>query len=179
MNKDAHDLNGKQRGLSRKQVMVGGFILLLVLSFLGYFWVVRPVLVMVPGRAGIDVKNQGGMGALIYKVDGFWYWGGQVALLGNMPAIHQHVEATGHPVRLQLPGIPNPSEEVAQKGPCYMKLAVRYGIPGNPIFRYTAVWYFVFDPIRQAWTPTKTIPPRYRALGNVAMGNVREIELDF
>jgi hypothetical protein len=179
MSKDTGDLKGKQQWLSRKRAMVGGCILLLVLTLLGYFWVVRPVIVMVPDLAGIDVKNQGGMDALIYKVDAFWYWGGQVAFVSNMPAIHQQVEATATPVRLQIPDIPGPSGEIAQNGPCYMKLAVRYRIPGNPIFRYTAVGYFKFDPHRQIWTPTKTIPPKYRSLGNLAMGNVREIELDY
>jgi hypothetical protein len=132
-----------------------------------------------PEPWGFDVKNQGGMDALIYRVDGFWYWGGQVALLHNMPAIHQQVEATPTPVRLQLPGIPAPSEEITQKGPCYMKLALRYRIPGIPVFRYTSVWYFQFNSQRQIWGPRESIPPKYRSLGNLAMGNVGRIELTF
>jgi len=179
MSKDTGDLDRKQQRLSRKQAMMGGCILLLVLTLLGYFWVVRPVIVMVPDRAGMDVKNQGGMDALIYKVDGFWYWGGQVALLANMPAIHQRVETTAIPVRLQIPDIPAPAEKIALKGPCYMKLAVRYRIPGIPIFRYTAALYFVLDSHRQIWAPTKSIPPKYRSLGNLAMGNVGRIEISF
>ncbi len=179
MRKDSDDLSRKQQGFSKRQAIVGGCVLLLVLSLLGFFAVVRPVLVMVPEGPSIDVKNQGGMTALIYKVDGFWYWGGQVALLDNMPSIHQRVEATPTPVRLQVPDIPVPSEKIAQRVPYYMKLAVRYRIPGIPIFRYTAVSYFEFDPCRQMWARRESIPPQYRSLGNLAMGNVGRIQLAF
>jgi len=179
MNRDAGGLNRKESRFSKKRAIMGGCVLLLTLTVVGYFGAVRPVIVLLPEQWGFDVKNQGGMDALIYRVDGFWYWGGQVALLYNMPAIHQQVEATATPVRLQLPGIPAPSEEIAQKGPCYMKLAVRYRIPGIPVFRYTSIWYFRFDPQRQIWGPRESIPPKYRSLGNLAMGNVGRIELTF
>jgi len=179
MSRDAGGINRKQPRLSKRRAIMGGCVLLLVLTVVGYFGVVRPVIVLMPEQWGFDVRNQGGMDALIYKVDGFWYWGGQVALLHNLPAIYQQVEATATPVRLQLPSIPAPSKEIAQKGPCYMKLALRYGIPGIPIFRYTSSWYFEFDPQRQTWGPRESIPPKYRSLGNLAMGNVGRIELTF
>jgi hypothetical protein len=179
MKKDSDDLSRKQQRFSKRQAIVGGCVLLLVLTLLGFFAVVRPVIVMEPEGPSVDVKNEGGMTALIYKVDGFWYWGGQVAFLGNMPSIHQRVEATATPVRLQVPDIPAPSGKIAQGVPCYMKLVVRYGIPGIPIFRYTAVSHFEFDPCRQMWVQRKSIPPEYRSLGNLAMGNVGRIELEF
>ncbi|MGD8513713.1 MAG: hypothetical protein PVG85_07150 [Deltaproteobacteria bacterium] len=179
MSRDASGLTKKELRFSKKWAIMIGCVLVLVLTVVGYFGVVRPVIVLLPEPWGLDVKNQGGMDALIYRVDGFWYWGGQVALLHNMPAICQQVEATATPVRLQLPSIPTPSEEIAQKDPCYMKLAVRYKIPGIPTFRYTSSWYFEFDPQRQIWESRKSIPPKYRSLGNLAMGNVGRIELEF
>jgi hypothetical protein len=179
MRKDSDDLRRKTQRFGKRQAIVGGCVLLLVMSLLGFFAVVRPVIVMVPEGPSIDVKNQGGMTALIYKVDGFWYWGGQVAFLGNMPSIHQRVEARETPVRLQVPDIPAPSEKIAQQAPHYMKLTLRYRIPGIPIFRYAAVSYFEFDPCRQMWAQRKSIPPQYRSLGNLAMGNVGRIELEF
>jgi len=179
MSHDGGGLNRKEMRFSKKWAIMGGCVLVLVLTVVGYFGVVRPVLVLLPESRGFDVKNQGGMEALIYRVDGFWYWGGQVALLHNMPTICQQVEATATPVRLQLPSVPGPSEEIVQKGPCYMKLAVRYRIPGIPIFRYTSSWYFEFDPQRQIWGPRESIPPKYRSLGNMAMGNVGRVYLTF
>jgi hypothetical protein len=172
-------LSKKQHRFTKRQMIVGGSILLLVLTFLGFFAVFRPVIIVVPMRRSIDVKNQGGMTALIHRVDGFWYWGGQVALLDNMPSIHQRLEATKIPVRLQIPDIPGPSEKMTRGAPCYMKLIVRYIIPGIPIFRYTAVSYFEWDSSRQLWAQRRTIPPRYRSLGNLGMGNVGRIQLKF
>jgi hypothetical protein len=179
MRKDSDDLSEKKQRFSKRQAIVGSCVLLLMLSLLGFFAVVRPVIVIVPEGPSIDVKNQGGMTALIYRVDGFWYWDSQVALLGNMPSIHQRVKASATPVRLQVPDIPAPSEEILQRAPHCMKLAVRYRIPGIPIFRYTAVSYFEFDPCRQMWAQRQSIPPQCRSLGNLAMGNVGRIELEF
>ena len=89
MRKDSDDLSRKQQRFSKRQAIVGGCVLLLVLTLLGFFAVVRPVIVMVPEGPSVDVKNEGGMTALIYKVDGFWYWGGQVAFLGNIYEEHR------------------------------------------------------------------------------------------
>lgn len=167
------------KNLGKKQAILGGFILLLVLVGLGYFGVFRPVIVMDTDQAGIYVENKGGMDALIYKVDGFWYSAGQVAVLANMPAIHQRVGAGAATVRLQIPDIPVPDEQAAQQGASYMKLAVRYRIPVIPIFRYTTLLYFKYNADRKLWTATKSIPPKYRSLGKLATGNVGEIELSF
>jgi hypothetical protein len=169
----------KLKRLNQKQRILGGCILLLLLVGLGYFGVFRPVIVMDNDRAGVYVRNKGGMDALIFKVDGFWYWGGKVALLANMPGIHQRVEPGPAPSRLQIPDIPVPGKQATQPGPCYMKLAVRYTIPGIPIFRYATPFYFEYDPNRKIWAATKSIPPRHRSLGNLAIGNIGEIELDF
>ena len=169
----------KLKNLNRKWAILCGWILLVVVVGLGYFGVSKPVIVMESGRAGIYVKNKGGMDALIYKVDGFWYWAGQVALLANMPDIHQRVEPGVTPVRLQIPDIPTFDEQTIQQGPCYMKLAVRYRIPGISIFRYTKPLYFEYDQNRKTWATTKNIPPRYRSLGNLAVGNIGKIELNF
>ena len=87
----------KPKNINRKRAIWVGCILLVLLVGLGYFGVFRPIIVMDTDRAGIYVKNKGDMDALIYKVDGFWYWAGQVALLANMPGIHQRVRpAAGH-----------------------------------------------------------------------------------
>jgi len=169
----------KLKNLNQKQAICGGCILLLVLVGLGYFGIFRPVIVMDTDQPGIYVKNKGGMDALIYKVDGFWYWAGQVALLANMPAIHQRVGPGAATVRLQIPDIPTPDEQSTQQGVLYMKLALRYKIPGIPLFRYTTPLYFEYDTNSKLWTTTKSIPPKYRALGNIAIGNIGEIELSF
>ena len=169
----------RHQGLGKIHWMLGGSVLLLFLALLGYFAIVRPVIVVVPGLPDIYVKNTGKTNALIYRVDGFWYWGGKVSLLGNLPAIRHLVEPGTGPVRLQIPHIPGPGGEIAHEGPWYMKLIVRYGIPGIPVFRYTTTLYFEFDLARKTWTSVDAIPPKYRALGNVGMGNVGKIELDF
>jgi hypothetical protein len=169
----------KLNSLNQNRAILGGFILLLVLVGLGYFGVFRPVIVMHTDQAGIYVKNKGRMDALIYKVDGFWYWAGQVALLTNMPDIHQRVGPGAAPVRLQIPDIPIFDKQATQQRNCYMKLAVRYRIPGNPIFRYTTPLYFEYDPDRKIWAATRSIPTKYRSLGNLAIGNIGEIELSF
>jgi len=168
----------RHRRLGKRHWILGGSVLLLLLVLFGYFAVVRPVILMVPGLPDISVKNTGRTNALIYRVDGFWYWGGKVSLLGNLPAIrHQVVPGTG-PVRLQIPHIPGPEGEIAHEGPWYMKLVVRYGIPNVPIFRYTTTLYFEFDLAREAWTSVEAIPPKYRAPGSLGRGNVGKIELD-
>ena len=169
----------KLKNLNRKWAILCGWIVVVVIVGLGYFGFSKPVIVMDGGRAGIYVKNEGGIDALIYKIDGFWYWAGQVALLANMPDIHQRVEPGATPVRLQIPDIPIFDKQAIQQGPCYMKLVVRYTIPGISIFRYTKPLYFAYDQDRKIWTATKSIPPRYRSLGNLAVGNVGKIELNF
>lgn len=179
MSSEADYLKEKFQNLSKRQAILGGGVLLLVLIFFGYFAVARPVIVRVPDLPGISVNNKGGMNALIYRVDGFWFWAGQVAFLSNLPAICQQVETGAAPVGLQVPDIPAPTGKIAQQGPWYMKLAVRYRIPGIPIFRYTTLLFFKFDPKRETWAGTKTIPPKYRSLGNLGMGNVGKIELRF
>ena len=179
MSDEADYLKERPQSLSRRHAIVGGCILLLALVVFGYFAVARPVVVVVHGRTGISVKNTGRMDAFIYRVDGFWYWAGQVAFLSNMPAVLQQVESGAAPVRLQIPDIPGPEGEVAQQGPWYMKLVVRYRIPGIPIFRYRTLSYFEFDPARQAWAPTEDIPAKHRALGKLGIGDVGKIELSF
>jgi hypothetical protein len=179
MSEEVDYFKEKLNNLNRNRAILGGCILLVVLIGLGYFGVLRPVIVMDTNQAGIYVKNKGGMGALIYKVDGFWYWAGHVALLANIPDIHQRVGPGAAPVRLQIPNIPIFGEQATQQSRCYMKLAVRYRIPGIPIFRYTTPLYFEYDPNLKIWGATKNIPPKYRSLGNLAIGNVGKIELNF
>lgn len=179
MSEEVDYFKDKLKNLNQKHAIWGGCILLAVLVGLGYFWVSRPVIVMDAGQAGIHVKNNGGMDALIYKVDGFWYWAGQVALVANMPCIHQRVRPVAASVKLQIPDIPIHSEQATEKNACYMKLAVRYRIPGIPIFRYTTPLYFKYDPNGKIWATTKSIPPKYRSLGNLAIGNIGKIELNF
>ena len=179
MSKEVDYFKEKLRNLTKKGAIGGGGILLLVLVILGYFRISRPVIIIVPDCAGIHVRNQGAMNAVIYKVDTFWYWAGQVALLGNMPEIHQRVESEATPVRLQVPDIPGPAGGIQQREHCYMKLAVRYRIPGVPVFRYTTLLYFKYDPDRESWISTKSIPAKYRSLGSLGVGNVGKLELSF
>ncbi len=178
MSEEVNDFKEKPGNLNRKWVVLGGCCLLFVFVGLGYSAVYRPV-ILDADRVGIYVKNTGGIDALIHKVDGFWYWAGQVALLANMPGIHQRVRAGSGPVKLQIPDIPLPGREILDQRACYMKLAVRYRIPGVPIFRYTSPLYFAYDPSQKVWTSAKSIPPKYRALGKVPLGNIDEIALDF
>jgi hypothetical protein len=96
-----------------------------------------------------------------------------------MPGIHQRVEAGADWVRLQIPDIPIPDKQGAIQSVFFMKLAVRYSIPGIPIFRYTAPLYFEYNATNKTWALTKSIPAKYRALGNLAIGNVDQIELSF
>lgn len=180
MSEEVDYFKEKLHNFNKNRVILLGSILLVVVVGLGYFRVSRPVIVMDTGQAnGVYVKNDGGMDALVYKVDGFWYWAGQVALLANLPDIHQRVGPGTVPVRLQIPDIPIPTERAFQQRACYMKLAVRYTIPGIPIFRYTTPLYFRYAPSLRVWTPTKSVPPKYRALGNLALGNIGKIELSF
>lgn len=179
MGEGADYLKEKLKNLNQKQAICGGCILFLVLFGFGYFGIFRPVIVMDTDQAGIHVKNKGGMDALIYKVDGFWYSADQVALLANMPAIHQRVGPGAATVRLQIPDIPTPDEQSTQRSVLYMKLALRYKIPGIPIFRYTTPLYFEYDTNSKLWTTTKSIPPKYRALGKIAIGDIGEIQLSF
>jgi len=164
--------------LNRRLGIWGGCVLVVVVLLLGYSAAQRPVVVVVPGPPGISVKNTGSLEALIYRVDGFWFWGGKVAMLSNMPSIHQQVEPRTDPVRLQIPPIHGPDGDVAREGPWYMRLVVHYGMPHIPVFRYTTVLHFEFDSTHQRWTSVEVIPPKYRALGSLGLGNVGKIELD-
>ena len=172
-------LREKLGKLDKKRAVLGGSVLLCVAAVLGYFGFSRPLIVRVPGPSGIYVKNNGAMDAFIHKVDVFWYWAGQVAVVVNLPEIHQRVERRAGPARLHVPDIPAPTGKIAQQGPCFMKFALHYRIPGIPIFRYIALFYFKYDPHRNAWAATKSIPAKYRSLGNLAVGNVGKIELSF
>jgi len=161
----------------KKRLFLTAFILVLVLTPLGYLVLFRPVIAIAPGPPGIYIKNKGRMDALIHKVDVFWYWAGEVAFLSDMPPMRQKVVPGEVAVRLQIPNLPGLEEKTGPKGPWYMKLAVRYCIPGIPIFRFTTFLYFEFDQKHRKWTPITSIPPRYRALGKVGMGDVGKIEL--
>jgi hypothetical protein len=169
----------KLSNLKRRWMVICGCTLLFIIVGLGYLAAHKPAITVSTDQVGLYIKNNGSIDALVYKVDGFWYWAGKVALLANMPDIHQRVEAGGSPVRLQIPDIPIPGEQTPQRSPFYMKLALRYRIPGIWIFRYTTPLYFRYDPTHKIWGLTKSIPPRYRALGNLAMGKIDQIELSF
>jgi hypothetical protein len=164
-------------GLHKRYGILGVFFLFLVLALLGYSAIQRPVIVLVPGGEGISVRNTGSSTALIYRVDGFWYWGGEIAMLSNLPSIRQRVESKGDPVRLKIPAIPGPERSMAQA--LYMRLVLRYGMPHIPIFRYMTTLHFEFDFSRRTWLFVEAIPPKYRALGDLGLGNVGSVELEF
>ena len=181
MSQELHYLAEKLQDLNRRWLIFGGCLLCLFLGFLGYFGIFRPFIVMttLTGQGGAYIKNSGHMDALIYRVDAFWYWGDKVAVLGNMPHIQQRLKRGDTPLRLHLPVVPVHDLGISNKTPLYMKLVVRYTIPRIPVFRYTTLMYFKCDPDHKRWAPTKTIPPRYRALGQLTTGNVAEIKARF
>jgi len=168
----------RQQGLGKKYWILGGSLLLLVLVLLGYSAAQRPIIVMVPGIKDISVKNIGSLDALIYRIDGFWFWNGKVAMLKNIPSIHQRVASGMDPVRLKIPPIPGPEGDMIREGPWYMRLVVHYGMPGIPVLRYTTLLHFEFNSTRKAWALVEAIPAKYRALGSLGLGNVGKIELD-
>jgi hypothetical protein len=180
MSEEVEYFKEKLGNLKGKWVVFGGCFLLLVLVGMGYLAVHRPVILFAnTDQSGINIKNGGRIDALIYRIDGFWYWDGQVALLANMPDIRQRVEAGADSVRLQIPDIPTPGKQTSHQSAFYMKLAVRYRIPGIPIFRYTTPLYFGYDATQKTWASAKSIPPKCRALGKVPLGNIGEIEIGF
>jgi hypothetical protein len=172
-------LKDKLRSLNKKWIVSGGLVLLLILVGLGTSAVLRPVIVLNTNETGISVQNTGGVDALIHKVDGFWYWAGQVAFIANMPDVHQEVQSRAHPVRLDIPNIPIPEKYAIQGKPVFMKLAVRYTIPGMPFFRYTEPLFFEYDSDLNGWAITDNIPLKYRSLGNLTVGDVGQVELSF
>ena len=172
-------LKDKLKNLDKKWAALGGLVLLLILAGLGASAVLRPVIVLDTGETGIFVRNTGGVDAVIHKVDSFWYWAGQVAFIANMPDIHQKVESGGESVRLGIPDIPIPEKHTAERQPFYMKLAVRYTIPGMPVFRYTEPLFFEYDSTLNGWATTENIPLKYRSLGNLTVGDIEQIELRF
>ena len=172
-------IKDKLKNLNHKHAIWGGCFLLVVLVGLGYFWISRPIIVMDAGQAGIQVKNNGGMDALIHKINGFWYWAGRVALLTNMPDIRQRVEPGTAPVRLQIPDMPIPGKQATETTACFMKLEVHYRIPGMPIFRYTTPLYFEYDAESKIWAATETIPVKHRSLGKLTVGNIGKVKLNF
>lgn len=175
--KAKHHGEGHSDTGTKKKRRVLSLILILVLAPLGYVTYFRPVIVMAPSRPGIYVKNDGRSDGLIHRVDAFWYWSGKVALVSDLPGISQQLAPGEAPVRLQIPDLPGPVEKADPRGPWYMKLVVRYRIPGIPVFRYNALLYYRFDRKHGEWTPIESIPPKYRALGKMGMGDVGSIEL--
>jgi hypothetical protein len=172
-------LKDKLKNLDKKWAVLAGLVVFLILAGIGSSAVFRPVIVLDTDETGVFVRNTGGTDALIHKVDAFWYWAGQVAFIANMPDVHQEVASEAHPVRLDIPNIPIPEKHATQREPFYMKLAVRYTIPGMPIFRYTEPLFFEYDSDINGWATTENIPLKYRSLGNLTVGDVQQIELSF
>jgi hypothetical protein len=172
-------LKDRLRNLNKRWAVFAGLVLLLIVVGLGSSAVLRPVIVLQSDKTGIFVRNTGGLDAIIQKVDGFWYWSGRVAFIANMPSIHQKVASEAGLARLDIPNIPVPEGYAAQRKPFYMRLRVRYIIPGMPMFRYMEQLFFEYDPDLNRWIATENIPLRYRSLGRLTLGDVEPIELDF
>jgi hypothetical protein len=103
MSEEVEYFKEKLGNLKGKWVVFGGCFLLLVLVGMGYLAVHRPVILFAnTDQSGINIKNGGRIDALIYRIDGFWYWDGQVALLANMPDIRQRVEAGAESLRCAI-----------------------------------------------------------------------------
>ncbi len=156
---------------------MAGCVLAVFLGALGYFAISRPRIAMGPDQQGIYVVNRGDMNGLISRVDGFWYWAGQVGFLVNMPDIRQEVRSGDKPVRLEIPQVPSPVGVVVHREPCYMKLIICYHIPGIPVFKYKVDFYFKYDLKQDLWISRKSIPAGFRALGSMGIGNVEQIEV--
>lgn len=172
-------LKDKLKNVDKKWAVLGGLVLFLILAGIGSSAVLRPVIVLDSDETGVFVRNTGGTDALIHKVDAFWYWAGQVAFIANLPDVHQRVGSGGEFVRLDIPDIPIPEMHAMQPTHFYMKLAVRYTIPGMPVFRYTEPLFFEYDSDHKRWATTENIPIKYRSLGNLTVGDVEGIELSF
>jgi len=164
---------------ARRKTIYGGLVLVVGTICLSVLAFLKPVITMDPDHPGIHVTNEGRLEASIHRVDGFWYGAGQVAMLANIPPIQQVVHKEAGSVRLQIPDMPSPDGYGIHQGACYMKLVIRYTIPGVPIFRFTTPLYFIFDEKQQEWISTGSIPPEHRALGNLAVGNVDKVDLNF
>ncbi len=167
------------RKLGRKQLFLIGCLLAVLLGILGYFGVSRPQIAMVSNKPDIYVVNRGDMNGLICRVDGFWYWAGRVGFLANMPDIRQEIISGDEPSRLKIPQVPSPVGVVVHNKPCYMKLIIRYQIPGIPIFKYKVNFYFKYDLKKDLWISSKNIPAGFRAFGSLGRGNVERIEVSF
>ncbi|OEU45708.1 MAG: hypothetical protein BBJ60_05880 [Desulfobacterales bacterium S7086C20] len=161
--------------LDRKQIFLAGCVLAVFLGALGYFGVSRPRIAMVSDKQGIYIVNRGDMNGLISRVEGFWYWAGQVGFLANMPDIRQEVRPGDKPVRLEIPRVPSPVGVVVHQKPCYMKLIICYHIPGIPVFKYKVNFYFKYDFNQDSWISSKNIPAEFRAFGSMGRGNVKRI----
>jgi len=179
MSEERKHIKEKLWAFNKKQKILVIGILLLFFIVAGYFLALRPKIVTDTIGPGIYIKNTGDIDALIWRVDGFWYWGGQVAMLANIPEIKQLVEPGARSARLKIPDIPVPDEKLIQKNACYMKLILRYGIPNIPVFRFKTLLYFEYNPHRKTWEPRESIPVKFKSLGNLSVGNIGQLELTF
>lgn len=165
--------------MNSKKVVIGACILLMVLSGAVSLALFRPVVVMDRDWPDLSVKNEGLSDAVIFRVDGFWYWGGQVAMLINLPQFRQKVAKDDGPVRLFTSEIPLPGARGIREKTCYMKLAIGYSMPHIPVFRFSRLLYFEYNEDQNKWSATENIPPKHRALGSLSVGNVGKIDLKF
>lgn len=166
-------------GLSRKQILWSLLVLLVVAFTLAYFKLVRPTVDLMFRSPDVFAVNSGKADALINRIDGFLFSNGEIAYIGNMPRIQQRVSVGEDSKVLQMGAMPA-IETVGLRGePWYLKLAVRYQIPGIPIFRYTSLLYLEIRQGSFSWQQVDSIPARYRALGSAGVGDVHVIKLEF
>jgi|GEM_PF-2150153 len=161
----------------KPRYVVAGLVLVVLVGIAVYFGIRRPQIVPVPGGPGVRIANEGRMDARIFRVDMFWYWGSEVGFITDIPPVTQHVKPTGNAERLDIPKIPAPDRMLGSGRSHFMKIAIRYQIPGIPIFRYRTIAYFRYDREKRRWLLIDTIPTRYRSLGNLGRGDVKMIEL--
>ena len=170
---------GRHIILIRKKKYYTIITITIALAFLACSFYIRPRLSVFFQKRSIEVANQGKMGALLHNVDVFWYVGGEVFFIRNLPPVAQTFEPGKDYVPLDIPEIPAPKNGIESKGSVYMKTVLGYRAKWLPVFRYKQVSYFEYVWQKGRWELVEDIPAKYRALGKTGLGIIEPLDLDF
>jgi hypothetical protein len=157
---------------------VAGIVLSFCVGILLYFAIMRPRLAFTVHNGSLLVENLGKTSAAVHQVDVFFYHSEQIFFIENMPDIRQIIMPGNTPSPFQIPVIRYPLDRDQKKEPTYMKMSIRYYIPGIPVFRYTTLLYLKYNREQALWNLVKLIPGKYRALGKAVKGDIEFINLD-